>query len=52
MDESIDLSEGIVFNNKLYCPVSGAAFDITNGWAEQAPAYMNLPRFYVEEKEG
>ena len=44
--------DAIVFNDKLYCPHHGCAFCITTGTVEYVPAYFNLPRFYVEEKNG
>lgn len=44
--------EAMVFNNKMYCPHHGCAFDVTTGEVEYGPAYNNLSRFYVEEKDG
>lgn len=46
-----DLSHGICFGNKLYCPKHGCQYDVTNGWTEGAPAIDNLAIFGVKEFE-
>ncbi len=44
-----NLSDGIIFGNKLYCPKHGCAFDATTGIVEYCPAIDNLAKFYCEE---
>lgn len=51
-DLETPLKDSIVFNDKLYCPKHGCAFDIETGTVELAPAIDNLPRFKVTEKNG
>lgn len=51
-DLETPLKDSIVFNDKLYCPKHGCAFDIESGTVELSPAIDNLPRFNVEEKNG
>ncbi|CAD8050095.1 unnamed protein product [Paramecium sonneborni] len=50
-DLETDLSEGICFGDKLYCPKHGCQFDITNGMVEGPPSIDNLPKFGVKENE-
>ena len=40
---------GLVFGDKLYCPIHGCAYCIKTGRAEYAPAIDSLPRFHIEE---
>ena len=49
---NLTFEDAIVFNNKLYCPHHGCAFDVTSGSVEYGPALDNLARFFVEEKDG
>ncbi|KAL4438557.1 hypothetical protein ABPG74_015455 [Tetrahymena malaccensis] len=51
-DGKSKLKDGICFGNKLYSPMNGSAFNIENGHPELAPAIDELPRFFVEEKNG
>ncbi|EGR29865.1 hypothetical protein IMG5_147080 [Ichthyophthirius multifiliis] len=48
-DGKTSLKNGICFENKLYSPQNGSAFNIQTGLPELAPAIDELPRFYVEE---
>ena len=41
-----------MFNNKLYCPHHGCAFNIITGTVEYGPSYFNLPKFHVEDSSG
>ncbi|KRX10397.1 Rieske [2Fe-2S] iron-sulfur domain [Pseudocohnilembus persalinus] len=51
-DGKTQLKDGICFENKLYCPLHGCAYNIHNGQTELAPAMDDLPRFFAEEKNG
>ena len=47
-DADVSFKDALVFNNKLYCPHHGCAFDVTSGLVEYGPAYDNLSKFFVE----
>lgn len=51
-DGKTKLSEGVCFENKLYCPLHGCAFNIHSGEVELAPAIDDIARFYAEEIQG
>ena len=46
------MKDAIVFNDKLYCPHHGCAYNITSGSVEYGPAYYHLPKFFAKEKNG
>ena len=48
-DGSTRLIDGICFENKLYSPMNGSAYNIATGEVELGPAMDDLPRFFVEE---
>lgn len=43
---------GVLFEDKVMCPLHGAAFNITTGALEDYPAQDPLPKFEVSEKNG
>lgn len=43
----IPLSEGILLNKLLKCPLSGSTFDITNGRVDISPALNNLQSYEI-----
>jgi hypothetical protein len=45
----LQIIQGVLFGNKLYCPNNGSAYNIETGTAEYAPAMDNLPIFYITE---
>ena len=47
----VPMNFGVVIEDKLLCPAHGAAFSVT-GEQEVGPAYDNLPKFEVIEKDG
>lgn len=51
-DGKTRLVDGICFENKLYSPLYGSAYNISSGEVELGPALDDLPRFFVEEKNG
>ena len=49
-DDKTSLAEGVLFGNKLLCPLHGCAYSVESGSVEYAPARDNLPIFYVSEQ--
>lgn len=43
------MKKGIVFENKLYCPIHGCAYNIVSGVPEYAPSMNYLPIYFVTE---
>jgi nitrite reductase/ring-hydroxylating ferredoxin subunit len=47
----VPLEGGMLFDDKVLCPAHGAAFSITSGAPENAPALDGLPTFVIEERD-
>ena len=48
-DGETSLKDGVLFGDKLYCPLHGCAYSVTSGSFEYFTAHDNLPIFYVSE---
>lgn len=46
------LGTGVLFDDKVICPWHAAAFSITTGGLEEAPAIEGVPKYDIEEKNG
>lgn len=46
------LSKGVLFDDKVVCPLHVAAFNVTTGNLESAPGLDGLPVFSVSERDG
>ncbi len=46
------LSEGEVWDGRVYCEKHGSSFDCRNGQVKGLPATDDVPAFSVEERDG
>lgn len=49
--KGVPLEGGMLFDDKILCPAHGAAFSVTTGAPELAPALDGIPTFEVVESE-
>ena len=46
------LSKGVLFDDKVLCPLHTAGFSVVTGAVEKGPARDGLPKYEIIEKDG
>lgn len=46
------LVKGLLFDDKLYCPLHDAAFSVISGYPEQGPVFDGIPTYPIREEDG
>lgn len=46
------LSNGVVLNDKVFCPTCGSGYNLTNGFVDDGPALRNIASFPCQTRKG
>lgn len=46
------LTNGVVLNDKIFCPTCGSGYNLTNGFVDDGPALRNLASFPCQTRKG